>query len=297
MDYQSQLKDFIPSKDFFIGIDSDGCVFDTMELKQKQFFIPAAIEHFQLHEIENILRETWEFVNLYSVYRGGNRFLSLIKVFELLEKRKEIIESGITLPGLGPLKHWVRNETKLGNDKLRKYFESTGDHMIGLVLGWSEEINRQITERMGKAHLFGTAGKAIEAIAKDADIIVVSQTPLGALEKEWEEHGLRKHVKMIAGQEHGTKAEHLALAAKGRYSDDKILLIGDAFGDKNAAEMNGILFYPVIPGNEDMSWKRFLEEGFEKFKGGTFRGDFQTEITGLFVKALPSVPPWENEVS
>ncbi len=38
MDYQKILKELKPDKDFFIGIDSDGCVFDTMELKQKEFF-------------------------------------------------------------------------------------------------------------------------------------------------------------------------------------------------------------------------------------------------------------------
>jgi len=31
------LKGFKPGKDFFIGIDSDGCVFDSMEIKHKMF--------------------------------------------------------------------------------------------------------------------------------------------------------------------------------------------------------------------------------------------------------------------
>ena len=30
--------------DFFIGIDSDGCVFDTMEVKHKECFIPNMIQ-------------------------------------------------------------------------------------------------------------------------------------------------------------------------------------------------------------------------------------------------------------
>jgi phosphoglycolate phosphatase-like HAD superfamily hydrolase len=297
MDFQTQLSNFRPSKEFFIGIDSDGCVFDTMELKQKKFFIPAAIEHFHLYAIEDVLQETWEFVNLYSIHRGGNRLLSLIKVFELLGKREEVIKERIPLPDLDPLKIWAKNETKLGNDTLRKYYESTLDSRIGAVLNWSEEINRQISERMGKAHLFAGAIKAIESIVSYADAIVVSQTPLEALEREWEEHGIRKYVNIIAGQEHGTKAEHIALTAKGKYSDDKILLIGDAFGDKNAAEDNGILSFPVIPGKEDLSWKIFLEEGSGKFREGTFRGNYQSELNNEFVKSLPEVPPWDKNAS
>ena len=32
----AKLKELRPTKEFFIGIDSDGCVFDTMEIKQKE---------------------------------------------------------------------------------------------------------------------------------------------------------------------------------------------------------------------------------------------------------------------
>jgi hypothetical protein len=33
-----RLQQFVPQHPFFIGIDSDGCVFDSMELKQKECF-------------------------------------------------------------------------------------------------------------------------------------------------------------------------------------------------------------------------------------------------------------------
>ena len=73
MNNQSELRNLKPDHDFFIGIDSDGCVFDSMEVKQKEFFIPNALKYFNLFPVSKILRETWEFVNLYSVHRGGNR--------------------------------------------------------------------------------------------------------------------------------------------------------------------------------------------------------------------------------
>ena len=34
------LRDFKPSREFFIGIDSDGCIFDSMEIKHKECFAP-----------------------------------------------------------------------------------------------------------------------------------------------------------------------------------------------------------------------------------------------------------------
>ncbi len=92
--------------------------------------------------------------------------------------------------------------------------------------------------------------------------MVVSATPGEALQREWEEHDLAGHVALIAGQELGSKKEHLALAAPpDRYDRDKVLMIGDAPGDRQAAEANGVLFFPINPGDEDASWQRLYEEG------------------------------------
>ena len=63
-----------PQHDFLVGIDSDGCVFDSMELKHKECFIPAFINHYDLQGVSKYAREAAEFVNLYSKSRGANRF-------------------------------------------------------------------------------------------------------------------------------------------------------------------------------------------------------------------------------
>ena len=47
-------------RDFFVGIDSDGCVFDTMELKHKECFIPAFIQHYGLQGVSKYAREAAE---------------------------------------------------------------------------------------------------------------------------------------------------------------------------------------------------------------------------------------------
>ena len=293
MNHQSVLKELKPTHDFFIGIDSDGCVFDTMEVKQKEFFIPAGIKYFDLFAIAKIVRETWEFVNLYSIYRGGNRFISIIKVFELLNERKEISDSGFKLPDLTSLKQWVKIETKLGNVSLRKYFESNYNPDLEKVVMWTEAVNKEISQWLHDIPPFPHARKAIEKLSSFADTIVVSQTPLEALEREWEEHGLKKFVTVIAGQEYGTKSEHIAFAAKSKYPDDKILMIGDARGDLAAAKSNGVLFFPILPGKEDQSWKRFLTEGLNRFISGKFAGRYEDDLLNDFRKSLQDTPPWE----
>jgi len=287
------LRNLKPNKEFFIGIDSDGCVFDSMEVKQKEFFIPNALKYFDLYPISKVLRETWEFVNLYSIYRGGNRFTSIIKVFELLSQRQEISENKYILPDLSSLKRWVKIETKLGNENLKKYFESNYNSDLEKVVKWTEAVNKDITDKLRNIPPFSHARASLEKISSIADIVIVSQTPLEALDREWREHDLKRYIRAIAGQEHGTKAEHIALAAKGKYADNKILMIGDAKGDLDAARNNGIHFFPIIPGSEDVSWENFLDHGFENFIRGLFAGIYENELLLEFRKSLPEKPPWQ----
>ena len=84
------------------------------------------------------------------------------------------------------------------------------------------------------------------AANQKADAMCISQTPAEALKREWAEHGIDRYVKIIAGQEMGTKTEHLKFAAAGKYGPNKILMIGDALGDFKAAKSNNALFFRPI---------------------------------------------------
>ncbi|MCA1808924.1 MAG: hypothetical protein ABR497_09800 [Kiritimatiellia bacterium] len=71
-------------QDCLVGIDSDGCVFPTMEIKQRQCIHPLIIKHWHLDPLAPLVRETAAFVNLYSRSRGSNRFVALCRTMELL---------------------------------------------------------------------------------------------------------------------------------------------------------------------------------------------------------------------
>ena len=139
---------------------------------------------------------------------------------------------------------------------------------------------------------FPLVEESLEKLTAKADSIVVSQTPVEALKREWEENNIDKYVHLIAGQEYGTKTEHLALAAKGKYPDNKILMIGDAPGDYKAATSNGVLFYPVNPGHEEESWERFYKEALDRFFRGTYQGDYENGLIEEFNGYLPEKPSW-----
>jgi HAD superfamily hydrolase (TIGR01549 family) len=265
-----------------------------MEAKQKEFFIPNALKYFNLFPISGLLRETWEFVNLYSVHRGGNRYLSIIKVFDLLNEREEIRNSGIQLPDLTSLKEWVNLETKLDSESLRKYAGSHWDHNLAKVLRWTDSVNMEIAEWLRKMPPFPKALEAIQMINSKADLVIISQTPVKAIRREWEENNMMNFVMAVAGQEHGTKDRHIEIAAKGRYPDKNILMIGDAVSDLSAAAKNNILFFPIVPGEENNSWEKFINEGFEKFIDGRFAGPYEDSLISEFKRSLPDTPPWKK---
>ena len=123
--------------------------------------------------------------------------------------------------------------------------------------------------------------------------MVVSATPHEALQREWEEHDLAKYAVAICGQEMGTKKESLRAAAK--YPANHTLMIGDAPGDYQAAVANHTLFFPINPGAEEASWKRFYDEGIERFLAGRFVGDYQAALLAEFDRYLPERPPWKVE--
>ena len=210
------LRDFKPAKEFFIGIDSDGCVFDSMEIKHKECFTPNFIKHFNLQAVSKYARETWDFVNLYSKTRGANRFPALARALNLLRDRPQVIARKVNVAETQALEGWVARETKLGNAALEKEV-ARGNQALETVLAWSVAVNESIEDLVKGVPPFPLFRDSLQKMTVNADTIVVSQTPTEALEREWAEHDLANQVRFIAGQELGTKTEHIQFAAAGKY--------------------------------------------------------------------------------
>ncbi len=287
--FMSEVK---TSKPYLVGVDSDGCVFDTMEIKQKGCFTRNTVRFFGLQSVFRAVCDTSEFVNLYSRHRGKNRFLALLKVFELLEDHPQVLDRNAELPDLTPLREWTERESQLGNAALEAEVKANNDPILAKTLEWSLQINRDITDLVVGVGPFAGAREALEAATHDAELFVVSQTPLEALVREWDEHKLDHLIKRIYGQEDGTKDQHLLDARGDAYEDDHVLMLGDALGDLEAARKANALFFPIVPGEEEKSWKNFLQEGFARFVTGSFAGDYQEALLEAFMKKLPADPPW-----
>jgi phosphoglycolate phosphatase-like HAD superfamily hydrolase len=295
------LKEFKPKHDFFVGIDSDGCAFDTMGIKQRECFCPWMIACFGLQPVAQAARECKEFADLFSRTRGANRHKTAKRIMtELLPNHPMTKTRGFKVPQYPHYFAWVDDpKSLLSNDGLKKAIDEAAEpetkHELELVLAWSERVNWAIGETVKGMPPFPYVKETLEKIQPSADVIVVSATPDEALRREWEEHDIAKYVTIIAGQEMGTKTQHLQYAAKGKYEKNHVLMIGDAPGDMKAARANDALFYPINPGNEIVSWKRFHDEAFEKLINGQYAGDYEQKLIAEFDSYLPERPPWDKQ--
>ena len=83
----NDLRNLKPKKNFFVALDSDGTIFDSMNHKHKNCFVKPLIDIFNLENIKDDVENYWIKINLFSDKRGINRFEALILTFEQLEKK------------------------------------------------------------------------------------------------------------------------------------------------------------------------------------------------------------------
>ncbi|RKY09771.1 MAG: HAD family hydrolase [Planctomycetota bacterium] len=293
------LKELQPTKEFFVGIDSDGCAFDSMGIKQRECFCPMLIGYFGLQPVAQAARECKDFADLFSKTRGANRHKTSVRIIrDLLPEHPMVRERGFEVPAYPHYYRWVDDpDSLLSNDGLRQEIARVNGEArkeLELVLKWSLRVNEMVTEIVRDLPPFPYVRECLEKMQGKADVIVCSATPNEALMREWQEHDIAKYVSVIAGQEMGKKAEHLNYATNGKYAENHVLMIGDAPGDLKAARANNVLFYPVNPGNEAESWKRFHDEAFDKFINGEYAGDYEAKVIAEFDSYLPELPPWRK---
>lgn len=275
------------SKDFLIGFDSDGCAFDNMTVKHQRCFGPAFVECYDLEAIAPLASRVWDFVNLYSRTRGCNRFRGVINSIHLL---KQCANPPLTLPSVSVLEDWANQTTNLSNKALEEAQQQRQSAELTLALHWSCEVNRRISGLQIDFPPIAGVREALAAAGLHADLAVISQAPSATVEHEWSKHKIDGGICRMCGQEYGSKAEQLRSADQNFYAPGKILLVGDAPGDRVAAETCGALFYPIVPGAEAASWKKFREEALDRFFTRSYAGDYQKSLLADFESALPEKP-------
>lgn len=273
--------DFKKIKSLFVGIDSDGTVFDSMTIKHTHSFIPASIKVFGLQSCAKEFTEIAEKVNLYSPSRGINRFPGQYLAFE------ELQEKGLhKFEGLENFKAYIDSGAPFSNSGLEEYLKANPSKFNQKVLEWSrlgDEYFEKLTQNIPP---FEGVKSAVKKMSGKADIMVVSAASSKGLIKDWTNAGLTASVDFIAGQEFGNKAAQLLYAKERGYNETQMLMIGDAPGDYDAAKKAGARYYPIIPGNESESWRLLESKYFDMFANGCYTAEIENSLYKKFKEFL-----------
>ena len=123
------LKELKPTKKFFVGIDSDGCAFDTMGIKQRECFCPMMVGYFGLQPAAMAARQCKEFADLFSKTRGANRHKTIVRILtELLPNHPMVRQIDFKVPEFPHYIAWVNNPNSLlSNEGLEQAIENISD--------------------------------------------------------------------------------------------------------------------------------------------------------------------------
>jgi phosphoglycolate phosphatase-like HAD superfamily hydrolase len=270
---------FEPTKEFFIGIDSDGTAFDSMNIKHIKSMHPAAVEIWDFGLKREVFETSWNRINLYSKTRGINRFLGLLDAFEELGEDSPV-------PDISPFKEYIKNNKVFSNTTLQEWVEKHPHPFLDDIMRWSKRSDELFNEYTQGLLPFVNVEPCLAAMAEKAEIVAISSASSKGLVKDWTFSGLRKYTAMIAGQETGSKEVQLQMCASEKYPCEKILMVGDAPGDLGAALFVNALFFPVMPGGEEASWQQLKDEALPKFFAGTFKGKYENALIEKFLKLL-----------
>lgn len=290
------MYEFQKGKEYLICVDSDGCAMDTMNSKHVQCFGPCLVAQWQLERWESEVLARWNEINLYTLTRGINRFKGLALML------REVNERYASVAGLAELVHWVETTDELSESSLAQAvqelksaqkiegaqaasaapLEQKSSECLQNALLWSKAVNRSIdampeAEKMPFAHV----KEGLATAHAVADVVVVSSANRKAVLEEWGAHGLLENVDLVLAQDAGSKAHCIAHMLEQGYAPQRVLMIGDAPGDKAAAEENGVWYYPILVRHEADSWQELCEKGLPIFLQGDYNAYAQEKNAQL----------------
>ena len=268
-----ELENFEKKRDFLICVDSDGCAMDTMDIKHIRCFGPCMVKEWGLETWQEAILARWNDINLYTMTRGINRFKGLSLALQ------EIDQQYVKIEELKTLVDWVETSKEMSNGALeRAIAENPASVSLKKALAWSKAVNENINALPDELKLpFPLAKEGLAHAHARADVAIVSSANLDAVLEEWEKYGLLEHTDIVMAQNAGSKAHCIGELLKKGYQPDHVLMCGDAPGDMDAAQKNGVLYYPILVRSDTAC---------EKLLDGTYAGAYQDEKINMFLKNL-----------
>ncbi len=260
-----------------------------MRAKHERCFMPAFAAFFGSGAERGSLDALWRFVNLGSRLRGTNRYAALAAALRLGSRHPRLGSAMRRWEGTAQaLEAWLAQESAPSKSRLELALVARrADRLLAAVLSWSRAVDEALAG-LPPVPPFRGAVAALPRLAAGGELMVLTSAPAAAIVREWEEAGLAPYAERIVGQERGKKAACLAAAMAGRFEAERVLVVGDAPGDLEAARTVGARFFPILHGREEESWMSFSRD----FLPGFLAGRPLVSPIADFLESLPQDPPW-----
>lgn len=277
---KNPFEEYSKKKEYLVCIDSDGCAIDSMDIKHIRCFGPCMITEWGFEEHRDKLLKRWDEINLYSMTRGINRFKGLAMIL------KEINETVAPVEDLASLTKWTEGADELSNHAIGEAAKETGSLILEKALRWSEAVNSSIRQLpKEEVRPFEGVKEKIEELHRTCDVAIVSSANYEAVKEEWTRFGLMEHVDIVLAQNAGSKKSCIERLLDYGYDRMKVMMTGDAPGDMDAAEKNGVFYYPILVKHEAESWSG-ITEAVGRLMSGTFSGEYQRSLIERFTDNL-----------
>ena len=163
-------------------------------------------------------------------------------------------------PEVAAFKAWTDSARELSEGTVEEQIKAVEGEVYKKALAWSRATNAAIAALPDeKKKAFNGVYEALKEAREHFDIAIVSSANYAAVTEEWERCSLLSLVDCVTTQQDGSKANCISqLIGKG-YFPSNVVMVGDAPGDMDAAESNGVQFYPILVNHEEESWSRIID--------------------------------------
>lgn len=280
------MEGFARKHDFLVIVNAEGSVMDTVNRRHFHCYGPCLVMQWALEPWRVAVLERWNQVNLLHITRGISPYKALAMVLS------EVDRLCTPIPGVEALRSWAESAPELSDSALMQCIAVTQQEdrqCLEKALAWSKAAQEGIAHLPAELKApFPGAREGLAAIHDVADVAVLSNEPHGGLTQEWSRHGLLEYTDVLLTPEMGSKLQRVAAMMKFGYQPDHVLVVGDTPQDWDAAELNGVGFFPIVVNRERESWQVLWETGLPRLLSLDYQA-YQPEAKERFLAGLGAI--------
>lgn len=273
--------------DFLICVNSAGCVMNTRSRRHFHCYGPELVLQWELEVWRIPVLERWNQVNLLRMTRGIHPFKALALVLS------EVDKSCTPIPGVEDLRVWTGSASELSEESLWAWIQSMEDgdgrRCLEKTLAWSKAVRSGMDQLPAELiSPFPGVREALAAAGEMADVAIVSDDTYDTVTADWSRYQLLEFADGILPSESGSKHHRLDVMLQYGYQPDHVLVVGDTPEDWDAAELNGVGFFPIVVNQEAESWQELRTVGLERLRNLTYQ-DYQPQAKQRFLSGLGAI--------